>query len=104
MHIEIIIDPNSKIGKTDKAAISDVIIESAVSTIVDNEDSVTAVDSVDKVRCYRNWLGLMKGNLESEVEKNGKKFVRKLNPDKNYLSPNGSKIVLHGELYFLIEM
>ncbi len=101
LHIEIIIDPNSKIGKTDKAAISDVIIESAVSTIVDNEDSVTAVDSVDKVRCYRNWLGLMKGNLESEVEKNGKKFVRKLNPDKNYLSPNGSKIVLHGRALLL---
>ena len=101
LHVEIIIDPNSKIGKTDKAAISDVIIESAISTIVDNEDSVTAVDSVDKVRCYRNWLGLMKGNLESEVEKNGKKFVRKLNPDKNYLSPDGSKIVLHGRALLL---
>ena len=101
LHVEIIINPNSKIGKTDKAAISDVIIESAISTIVDNEDSVTAVDSVDKVRCYRNWLGLMKGNLESEVEKNGKKFVRKLNPDKNYLSPDGSKIVLHGRALLL---
>ena len=101
LHIDIIINPNSEIGKNDKAGISDIIVESAISTIVDNEDSVAAVDSKDKVKCYRNWLGLMKGNLETEVVKNGKKFVRKLNPDRNYTAPDGSKIVLHGRALLL---
>ena len=62
--------------KLDKANISDVILESAISTIVDNEDSVAAVDSTDKIKCYKNWLGLMKGNLEIEMVKNGKKFIK----------------------------
>ncbi len=101
LHIDIIIDPNSKIGKGDKSSISDVIIESAISTIIDNEDSVAAVDSKDKIKCYRNWLGLMKGNLEAEVKKNGKKFIRKLNPNRSYTSPDGSKIVLHGRSLLL---
>ncbi len=101
LHIDINIDANSKIGKNDKAFISDVIIESAISTIIDNEDSVSAVDSEDKVKCYRNWLGLMKGNLETEVVKNGKKFIRKLNPDRNYTAPDGSKIVLKGRALLL---
>ncbi len=101
LHIDIIINPNSEIGKNDKAGISDIIVESAISTIVDNEDSVAAVDSKDKVKCYRNWLGLMKGNLETEVVNNGKKFVRKLNPDRNYTAPDGSKIVLHGRALLL---
>ena len=101
LHIDIIIDPNSSAGKSDKANISNVIVESAISTIVDNEDSVAAVDSKDKVRCYRNWLGLMKGNLEAELKKNGKKFVRKLSSDRIYTGPDGSKVVLHGRALLL---
>ena len=101
LHTDIIINPNSIIGKKDKAGITDLIVESAISTIVDNEDSVAAVDAKDKVRCYRNWLGLMKGDLETEVKKGQKKFIRKLNPDRIYKSPNGSKIVLHGRALLL---
>ena len=101
LHTDIIINPNSIIGKKDKAGITDLIVESAISTIVDNEDSVAAVDAKDKIRCYRNWLGLMKGDLETEVKKGQKKFIRKLNPDRIYKSPNGSKIVLHGRALLL---
>ncbi len=101
LHIDIVIDPNSPIGKMDIAKISDVIIESAISTIVDNEDSVAAVDGEDKIKCYRNWLGLMKGNLTADMEKNGKKFVRKLNPNRNYISKDGKKLSLHGRALLL---
>ena len=101
LHIDILIDPNHFIGKTDKASISDVIVESALSTIIDNEDSVAAVDAEDKIKCYRNWLGLMKGDLTANMEKNGKKFVRKLNPNRNYTSKDGSKINLHGRALLL---
>ena len=101
LHIDILIDPKSAVGKNDKVGISDIIIESAISTIVDNEDSVAAVDSKDKVKCYRNWLGLMKGDLKAEVQKNNKKFTRKLNPDRVYKSPDGSKITLHGRALLL---
>ncbi len=101
LHIEISISQNHIVGKLDKAAISDVVLESAISTIIDNEDSVTAVDAEDKVKCYRNWLGLMKGDLTADVEKNGKKFVRKLNPDRHYTSNSGEKVVLHGRALLL---
>jgi len=101
LHVDVIIDADSKIGSTDKAHISDVVIESAISTIVDNEDSVAAVDAEDKVKCYRNWLGIMKGDLQTEIKKNGKKFIRKLNLDRSYKGINGEKIKLHGRALLL---
>ena len=101
LHIDILIDPDHMIGKFDKASISNIILESALSTIIDNEDSVAAVDGEDKVKCYRNWLGLMKGNLTANMEKNGKKFIRKLNSDRNYISKDGEKISLHGRALLL---
>ena len=101
LHVDVLIDSNHMIGKSDKAFIADVVMESALSTIVDNEDSVAAVDGEDKVKCYRNWLGLMRGDLTANMEKNGKKFIRKLNPNRNYISKNGKKISLHGRALLL---
>ncbi len=101
LHIDILLSSNTNVGKIDKASISDIIVESALSTIVDNEDSVAAVDANDKVKCYKNWLGLMKGDLTSSFEKNGKRILRKLNPDRTYISKNGKKINLHGRALLL---
>ena len=101
LHFDIVIDSNTTVGKIDNAGITDVIAESALSTIVDNEDSVAAVDAEDKVKCYRNWLGLMKGDLTATFQKNGEKIVRKLNPNRTYTSKYGEKISLHGRALLL---
>jgi malate synthase len=102
LHIEIIINPRAFSAAHDIAGISDVIVESAISTICDNEDSVAAVDAEDKVVCYRNWLGLMKGDLKTTFIKNGKKLERKLNPDRSYISKNGQGLKLHGRSLLLV--
>ena len=102
LHIEILKNPRAFSSQQDHAGISDIILESAVSTICDNEDSVAAVDAEDKVLCYRNWLGLMKGNLISQFEKNGKTFERKLNPNRSYISKDGKGLKLQGRSLLLI--
>ena len=102
LHFEIIINPKAFSAAHDIAGISDVIAESAISTICDNEDSVAAVDSEDKIVCYKNWLGLMKGDLKIEFEKNGKNLERKLNPDRSYISRDGKGLKLHGRSLLLI--
>jgi malate synthase len=102
LHLEINIDAKHVIGKDDKANISDIIIESAISTIMDLEDSVAAVDAGDKIRCYRNWLGIMTGDLQAEMSKNGKKFFRKLNSNREYLDGKDKKISLHGRSLILV--
>ena len=102
LHIEILIKPDGKVGQTDKAGIDDIIVESAISTIMDCEDSVAAVDSEDKVLAYRNWLGLMRGDLSVEMEKGGRTFIRKLNQDKIFTAPNGSMLTLHGRSLMLV--
>ncbi len=102
LHFEIIINPKAFSAAHDIAGISDVIAESAISTICDNEDSVAAVDAEDKIICYKNWLGLMKGDLKIQFEKNGKNLERKLNPDRSYISKDGKGLKLHGRSLLLI--
>jgi len=102
LHIDVMFDSSrTRGGLKDKAGIYDIILESAITTIVDHEDSVAAVDTKDKVHGYKNWLGLMKGNLEYKGNKNGKKLTRKLNPDRKYISHDGHKFKLHGRALML---
>jgi malate synthase len=96
IHVEIQIDAADTIGATDKAGVKDILLESALTTIMDCEDSVAAVDAPDKSLVYRNWLGLMKGDLEETVSKGDKSFVRRMNPDRKYLTPDGGELVLPG--------
>ncbi len=101
LHVEIRFDRTHPIGRGDVAGISDVVLESALTAIQDFEDSVAAVDAADKVVVYRNWLGLMKGTLEADVDKAGGRFVRRLDPDRRYLAPDGAPFTLAGRSLML---
>ncbi len=102
LHAEIQIDPDHSVGATDPAGIKDVLLESAITTIQDCEDSVAAVDGEDKVTVYRNWLGLMKGDLKETFIKGGAEMTRSLNPDRNYIAPDGSNLRLSGRSLMLV--
>jgi len=101
LHVEIHIEPTQAIGAQDPAGINDIVLESALSTIQDFEDSVAAVDVDEKLIVYRNWLGLMSGTLHADVSKDGKRFERRLNADREYLAPNGDRISLPGRSLLL---
>ena len=101
LHIEIQIDANSPVGQTDPAGIKDIVLEAALTTIQDCEDSVAAVDAEDKVEVYKNWLGLMKGDLADTFEKNGKPYTRAMNGDKVFKDPSGRSFSLHGRSLLL---
>src|SRR5690606_17670984 len=102
LHVILQIDPSHPVGKTDAANIKDIVIESAITTIQDCEDSVAAADGEDKAAVYRNWLGLMRGTLSDTFVKNGKTITRTLNPDLHFLNPQGRAIKLHGRALLLV--
>ena len=102
LKIEVLVDPSSQIGGSDKAGISDIWLESAVSTIMDCEDSVACVDAEDKVVAYRNWLGLMKGDLVESFEKGGETITRRMNPDVTYKTPEGGEFTVKCRALMLV--
>jgi malate synthase len=102
LHLELVLDRQHPVGATDPSGLADVLLESAITTIMDCEDSVAAVDGEDKALAYRNWLGLMKGNLTESVSKGGHSFVRRLNPDRAYIAPDGRSFSLKGRSLMLV--
>ncbi|MER2605136.1 MAG: malate synthase G [Siculibacillus sp.] len=102
LHVEIVVDRSAPVGATDPAGISDVVVEAALSAIMDMEDSVAAVDVEDKIRVWRNWLGLMKGTLEDTFDKGGRTLTRRLAPDRVWTAPNGAPLTLPGRSLMLV--
>ncbi len=102
LHLDLQIDRKNQIGMQDRAGVKDIIVEAAITTIIDLEDAVTAVDAEDKTAAYRNWLGLMLGTLTEEVPRNGKAIIRRMNPDRKYVAADGGELVLHGRSLMFI--